>query len=64
MGHFRRHADAFAKRRVWVDGFTDVHRICAHLDGQSNLANHVARVGTHNAATQNLAVATASMAVS
>ncbi|MEY3937357.1 MAG: hypothetical protein RL659_198 [Pseudomonadota bacterium] len=40
--HFCRHADAFAQRGVWVDGFADVHRVCAHLDGQSDLANHVA----------------------
>jgi len=24
-----------------VDGFADVYGVCAHLDGQSDLANHV-----------------------
>ena len=57
MRHFCRHADAFAQRGVWVDGFADVHRVCAHFDGQSDLANHVARVRAHHAAAQNLAVA-------
>ncbi len=55
--HFCRHADAFAQRGVWVDGFADVHCVCAHLDGQSDLANHVARMRAHHAAAQDLAVA-------
>ena len=54
---FCRHADAFAQRGVGVDGFADVHSVCAHLDGQSDLANHVARVRAHHAAAENLAVA-------
>ena len=57
MRHFRRHADAFAQRGVWMDGFADVHSVCAHLDGQSDFANHVARVRAHHAAAQDLAVA-------
>ncbi len=40
-----------------MDGFADVHRVCAQLDGKSNLANHVARVRAHHAAAQDLAVA-------
>ena len=56
MRHLRRHADAFAQRGVGVDGFADVHRVGAHLDGQRNLANHVARVGADHAAAQDLAV--------
>jgi hypothetical protein len=28
-----------------VDGFADVNCVCAHLDGQSNFADHVAGVG-------------------
>ena len=56
MRHFRRHADALAQRGVGVDGFADVHCVCAHLNRQSNLANHVACVCADNAATQNLAV--------
>ena len=55
--HFCRHADAFAERGVWVDGFADVHSVCAHLDGQSDLANHVARMRAHHDAAQDLAVA-------
>ena len=62
MRHLRRHADAFAQRRVWVDGFADVRRVGAHLDGQSDLANHVARVRADHAAAQVLAVAGGSMA--
>ncbi len=57
MRHLCRYADAFAQRGVWVDGFADVHSVCAHLDGQSDLANHVARMRAHHAAAQDLAVA-------
>ena len=64
MRHFRRHADAFAQRGVWVNRFTDVHSVCAHLNRQRDLANHVARVCADNSAGQNLAVDPASMAVS
>jgi len=57
MRHLSRNADAFAQRGVGVNGFADVHGICAHLNGQRHLANHVARVGVDHAAAQNLAVA-------
>ena len=57
MRYFRRHANAFAQRRMRVNGFANVYGISAHLDGKCNLANHVARMCAHNAATQNLAVA-------
>ena len=57
VGNFRRHANAFAQRGVRVDGLADVHRVGAHFDGQSDLANHVACMGAHDAAAQNLAVA-------
>ena len=30
---------------VGVDGFADVHRIGAHLNGQGDLADHVVGVG-------------------
>jgi hypothetical protein len=40
-----------------VDGFTDVHGVCAHLNRQRNLADHVARVRAHHATAQDLAVA-------
>ena len=62
MRHLRRHADAFAQRGVWVDGFADVHSVCAHLDGKSDLANHVTRVRTDHAATQDFALVPVSMA--
>ena len=38
-------------------GFVDVDGVGAHLDGQRNLADHVAGVGTDDAAAQDLAVA-------
>ncbi len=57
MRHLCRHADAFAQRGVGVDGFADVNRICAHLNRQSDLANHVARMRADHAAAQDLAVA-------
>ena len=34
MRHLRRHANAFPQRGVRVNRFADIHRICAHLDGQ------------------------------
>ncbi len=42
MRHFRRHADAFAQRRVRVDGLADIDGVGAHLDGQADFADHVA----------------------
>ena len=57
MRHFCRHADAFAQRGVRVDGLADVHGVCAHLDGQRNLSDHVARVCADHAAAEDLAVA-------
>ena len=50
MRHLRSHADAFAERGVRVDGFADVNRVCAHLDGQRDFADHVASVGADHAA--------------
>ena len=52
MRHFRRHADALAQRGVGVDGFTDIHCVCAHFNGQCNLANHVTCMGVGHAAAQ------------
>ena len=57
MRNLRRHADALAKRGVRVNGLANVHRVGAHLDGQGNLADHVARMRADHAAAQNLAVA-------
>jgi hypothetical protein len=54
MRHLCRHANALAQRGVGVDGFADVHRVCAHLNRQSDLANHVARVRAHHAAAQDI----------
>lgn len=64
MRHFRRHADALAQRRMRVDGLADVDSVRTHLDGQGDLADHVARMRADHAAAQDLAVAPASMAVS
>ena len=57
MRHLGRHADALAQRRMRVNRLADVYRVGAHLDGQRNLANHVARVGADHAAAKDLAVA-------
>ena len=57
MRHFCRHANALAQRGAGVNGFADVHRVCAHLDGQRDLADHVARVRADHATAQDLAVA-------
>ena len=40
-----------------VDGFADIYGICAHFDGQSDLANHVTRMGPDHAAARDFAVA-------
>ncbi len=56
-GPLQPHADAFAQRGVRMDGLADIDRIGAHLDGQRNLANHVARMRADHAAAQYLAVA-------
>ena len=53
----RRHADALSQRGVGVNGFADIHRVCAHLNSECTVANHVACMGAHDAAAQNLAVA-------
>ena len=52
MRHFRRHAQAFAQRGVWVYGLADVDGVGAHFDGQCDLADHVAGVRADNAAAQ------------
>ena len=54
MRHLGRHADAFAQRRVGVDGLADVHCIGAHLDGQRHFADHVAGMRAYDAAAQDL----------
>ena len=56
MRPFSRHVNALAQRWMRVNGFADVHRVCTHLNGQCNLANHVAGMGADHAATQNFAV--------
>ena len=50
MRHFRRHADTFSQRGVWVNGFTDIDCICTHFNGQCDLANHVACMRADHAA--------------
>ena len=57
MRHLRRHADALAQRGVRVNRLANVQGVSTHLDGQCNLADHVARMGADHAAAQDLAVA-------
>ena len=57
MRHLRRHANAFAQRRVRMNSLANVHSVCAHLNGQSDLANHVARVCADHATAEDFAVA-------
>ena len=57
MRHLRRHADAFTQGGVRMNRLADIDCICTHLDGQSNLANHVASVRTDHAAAEYFAVA-------
>jgi len=57
MRHFRGHANGFAQRGMRVNRLADIHRVCAHFDGQRNLPNHVACVRADHAAAQYLAVA-------
>ena len=47
------HADAFAQRGVRVNRLANVHGVCAHLDSQCNLADHVAgMVAAHQFASR------------
>ena len=39
-----------------MDRLANVYSVRTHLDGKCNFTNHVARVGSHNATTQNFAV--------
>jgi hypothetical protein len=39
---------------VGVNGFTEIHRVCAHLDGQCDFAKHVARMRADHTAARNL----------
>ena len=57
MRHLSRDANALAQRRVRVNRLAYIHRVGTHLNGQRNLANHVARVRADHAAAQDLAVA-------
>ncbi len=61
MRHFRRHANALAQRRMWMDGLANIHRVGAHLDRQGHFADHVTRVRADLAAAPDLAVAPASV---
>ncbi len=57
MRNLRRQANGFSKGWMRVDRFANIHRVRTHLNGQRNLANHVARVGADHAAAQDLAMA-------
>ena len=50
MCHFRRHSNAFAQRRVRMNGLADIGRIATHLDRQRHFADHVAGIGADDAA--------------
>ena len=63
MCHLCRHADGFPKCGMRVNRLANVHRFRAHLDGQGNLADHVAGVGADHTAAQNFAVAVSFRAV-
>ena len=64
MRHLRCHADGLPERGMRMNRLADVDGICAHLDRQRNLADHVAGMRADHAAAQDFAVAPASMAVS
>ena len=38
----------WGQRRLGMDGFADVHGVCAHFDGEGNLVNHVTCVGAQD----------------
>ena len=46
-----------------MNRLADIDRICAHLYGQRNLTNHVARMRADHAATEDLAVTVGLIAV-
>ena len=55
MRHLSRHANTLAQSGGRIDRLADVHSVCAPLNRQRNLANHVARVRADHAAAQDLA---------
>ena len=63
MRHLGRHANAFTQRRMRVNRLADIDRVCAHFNGQRNLANHVAGVRADHTAAEYLAVAVGLWAV-
>jgi hypothetical protein len=38
---------------MWMNGFTDIHRIGPHLNGERDFSNQIAGVRTNNATSQN-----------
>ena len=50
MRHLRRHADGIPERRMRVNRLADIHSVCAHLNSQRDLTNHVACMRADNAA--------------
>ena len=62
MRYLSRHTNALTQGRVCMYGFADINRISTHLDGQYDLADHVACVGadhTHTLLHLRLAVCSA-----
>ena len=51
MGSLGSHADAFAQRRVRVDGLADIHAVGTHFDRQRDLADHVTGMRADDATT-------------
>jgi len=56
MSHLSRHANALTQGWVWMDCFSNVDGVSPHFNGQGNLTNHVASMGTYHAAAQDFAV--------
>jgi hypothetical protein len=46
-----RHPDGFAERQVRMDRFADISCVRAHFDGETDFADQVAGIQTHDAAT-------------
>ena len=57
MRHLSGHANALTQRGVRVNRLADIHRVRTHLNGQGNLANHVACMRADHATAQDFAVA-------
>jgi hypothetical protein len=50
------HADGFAERRVWMNCPTDIDGVAPHFDGQADFTDHIARMGSDDAAAEHAVV--------